>query len=202
MTAAYAAVVRAQAAILATLNVQIMAMEEQVEAHFGQHPDAEIYLSQPGLGVVLGARVLAEFGDDNARYADARARKNYAGTSPITRQSGKKSSCWPDTCTTTGSSTRSTVKRLRRCARHPAPAPTTTSCEPAASATRRRCANSTTGWSASCTTASRPEPRTTKTPPGPTASNAMSAQTDVVGCAMHSPARPVEGSSAPTGPKR
>ena len=65
-------------------------MEEQVEAHFGQHPDAEIYLSQPGLGVVLGARVLAEFGDDPTRYADAKARKNYAGTSPITRQSGKK----------------------------------------------------------------------------------------------------------------
>ncbi len=65
-------------------------MEEQVEAHFGQHPDAEIYLSQPGLGVVLGARVLAEFGDDKTRYADARARRNYAGTSPITRQSGKK----------------------------------------------------------------------------------------------------------------
>ena len=65
-------------------------MEEQVEAHFGKHPDAEIYLSQPGLGVVLGARVLAEFGDDKDRYADARARRNYAGTSPITRQSGKK----------------------------------------------------------------------------------------------------------------
>jgi transposase len=90
VTAAYAATVRAQAAILATLNAQIKAMEDQVEAHFGQHPDAEIYLSQPGLGVVLGARVLAEFGDDTTRYADARARKNYAGTSPITRQSGKK----------------------------------------------------------------------------------------------------------------
>jgi len=90
VTAAYAATVRAQAAILATLNVQIKAMEDEVEAHFGQHPDAEIYLSQPGLGVVLGARVLAEFGDDTTRYADARARKNYAGTSPITRQSGKK----------------------------------------------------------------------------------------------------------------
>jgi Transposase IS116/IS110/IS902 family len=45
---------------------------------------------RPGLGVVLGARVLAEFGDSNTRYADARARKNYAGTSPVTRQSGKK----------------------------------------------------------------------------------------------------------------
>jgi hypothetical protein len=58
--------------------------------HFGQHPDAETYLSQPGLGVVLGARVLAECGDDNARNADARARQNNAGTSPISRQSGKK----------------------------------------------------------------------------------------------------------------
>jgi transposase len=90
VTAAYAATVRAQVAILTTLNAEIKTMEEQVEAHFGQHPDAEIYLSQPGLGVVLGARVLAEFGDSKTRYGDARARKNYAGTSPVTRQSGKK----------------------------------------------------------------------------------------------------------------
>jgi hypothetical protein len=34
--------------------------------------------------------VLAEFGDDRTRFADAKARKNYAGTSPITRASGKK----------------------------------------------------------------------------------------------------------------
>ena len=59
-----------------------------VAEHFGRHPDAEIYLSQPGLGAVLGARVLAEFGDDPDRYADAKARKNYAGTRPITRASG------------------------------------------------------------------------------------------------------------------
>jgi transposase len=87
---AYAATVRAQVAILATLNAEITRMQEQVEAHFGRHPDAEIYRSQPGLGQILAARVLAEFGDDPTRYADARARKNYAATSPITRQSGKK----------------------------------------------------------------------------------------------------------------
>ena len=90
VSAAYAATVRAQVAILTTLNTEITAMEQQVTAYFGRHPDAEIYLSQPGLGTVLGARVLAEFGDDKIRYADARARKNYAGTSPITRQSGKR----------------------------------------------------------------------------------------------------------------
>jgi transposase len=90
VSSAYAITVRAQVAILTTLNTEIKTMEEQVEAYFGRHPAAEVYLSQPGLAAILGARVLAEFGDDKTRYADARARKNYAGTSPITRQSGKK----------------------------------------------------------------------------------------------------------------
>ena len=90
ITAAYAATVRSQVVLLVTLNTEIATMQGEVEAHFGQHPAAEIYLSQPGLGAILGARVLAEFGDDPTRYADAKARKNYAGTSPITRQSGKQ----------------------------------------------------------------------------------------------------------------
>ena len=90
IAAAYGATVRALAAMITTSNEQITALEGQVEACFGQHPDVEIYLSQPGLGPILGARVLAEFGDDPTRYDGARARKNYAGTSPITRASGKK----------------------------------------------------------------------------------------------------------------
>jgi len=77
-------------AVIATLNDQVAVLQGQVEAHFGQHPDAEIYLSQPGLGAITGARVLGEFGDDPYRYACAKARRNYAGTSPITRASGKK----------------------------------------------------------------------------------------------------------------
>jgi transposase len=90
VTTACAAVVRSLTAVLTTLNQQIKLMEDQVDAHFRPHPDAEIILSQPGLGPILGARVLAEFGDDPHRYASAKARKNYAATSPITRQSGKK----------------------------------------------------------------------------------------------------------------
>ena len=39
---------------------------------------------------ILGARVLAEFGDDPHRYRDGKARRNYAATSPITRASGKR----------------------------------------------------------------------------------------------------------------
>lgn len=67
-------------------------LAQAVEEAFPQHPDAEIILSFPGLGVQLGARVLAELGDDRDRFADARGLKAYAGSSPITRASGKKSS--------------------------------------------------------------------------------------------------------------
>ena len=90
ITTAYAVTTRSAVAVLATLDEQVKILEKQVDAHFGRHPDAEIILSQPGLGPLLGARVLAEFGDAPGRYADAKARKNYAGTSPITRASGKK----------------------------------------------------------------------------------------------------------------
>jgi transposase len=67
-------------------------LAKAVEETFPQHPDAEVLLSFPGLGVQLGARVLAEIGDDRTRFADARSLKAYAGSSPITRASGKKSS--------------------------------------------------------------------------------------------------------------
>ena len=90
MVTAYAVTVRATVAVITTLNTQIKQLEAQVEAHFGKHPDAEVYRSQPGLGEVLAARVLGEFGDDADRYPGVRSRKNYAGTSPITRASGKK----------------------------------------------------------------------------------------------------------------
>ncbi|HYS33239.1 MAG TPA: IS110 family transposase [Streptosporangiaceae bacterium] len=90
VTAAYAVTVRSLIAVITTLNEQVKELQGQVEQHFGRHPDAEIYRSQPGMGAVLGARVLGEFGDDPHRYADGKARKNYAATSPITRASGKK----------------------------------------------------------------------------------------------------------------
>ena len=88
--AAYAAVVTVQVRLIATLNTQIDELGEVVASHFGRHHDAKRYLSHPGLGVVLAARILGEFGDDANRFADAKARKNYAGTSPITRASGNR----------------------------------------------------------------------------------------------------------------
>lgn len=76
-------------AVIDVFNAQVTALEAQLVEHFDKHPTARTYRSLPGLGDVLGARVLAEFGDDPDRYDDARSRKNYASTSPVTRASGK-----------------------------------------------------------------------------------------------------------------
>ena len=87
---AYTASASALLAVLTAMAAQTEGLAGQVGQGFGQHPDAEIYRSQPGLGVILSARVLAEFGDDPGRYGDAKARKNYSGMSRITKASGTK----------------------------------------------------------------------------------------------------------------
>ncbi len=89
VTRAYGSIVSSVVALIAELNEQVAALQRELEEAFENHPDAKILRSLPGLGSVLGARVLAEFGDDRTRYLDARARKNYAGTSPITKASGR-----------------------------------------------------------------------------------------------------------------
>ena len=89
LSRAYGDVVASTVRIVAEMTKQIDKLTHDLEASFEEHPDAEILRSLPGLGVVLGARVLAEFGDDPDRYADSKGRKNYAGTSPITKASGR-----------------------------------------------------------------------------------------------------------------
>jgi hypothetical protein len=86
---AMGASVRALVAVIRELVAQTAGLEAQLADRFEQHPDAGVIRSLPGLGMILGARVLGEFGDDPKRYADTKSRKNYAGTSPITRASGK-----------------------------------------------------------------------------------------------------------------
>jgi transposase len=90
VTAAFGATTTAAVHVIAELNHQIGDLESALADHFETHPDADIYRSLPGLGVVLGARVLGEFGDDPNRYTTAKCRKNYAGTSPLTVASGRK----------------------------------------------------------------------------------------------------------------
>ena len=93
--------------MITVLNEQVKTLQGQVEEDFGRHPDAEIYRSQPGMGAILGARVLGEFGDDPHRYPDGKARRNYAAHHPASpaRRARKRSSP-PGSSTTTGSSTR------------------------------------------------------------------------------------------------
>jgi hypothetical protein len=86
---AMGASVAANVAVIVELQTQITRLEAELADRFDQHPDAKIIRSLPGLGMTLGARVLGEFGDDPNRFVDAKCRKNYAGTSPITRASGK-----------------------------------------------------------------------------------------------------------------
>ena len=134
--------------------------EEQVEACFGQHPDAEIYLSQPGLGTILGARVLAEFGDDPDRYADAQ------GPQELRRHAARSPAPPARRRVVLARYARNRPPRrrpppaglLRPDAPHPAPAPTTTGTAPAAPPTTPLCASSPTASSASSTAASRPHP--------------------------------------------
>ncbi len=82
--------VSASVAVIAAMNTQIAALAAELEAGFEPHPDALVVRSQPGLGTILGARVLGEFGDEPNRYDSAKSRRNYAGTSPITKASGTK----------------------------------------------------------------------------------------------------------------
>ncbi|MUN39415.1 IS110 family transposase [Actinomadura litoris] len=76
-------------AVLDTECTNVDRLGQAVAEAFVQHPDYEIITSFPGLGDHLGARVLAEVGDDPTRFADARGLKAYAGSAPVTRASGR-----------------------------------------------------------------------------------------------------------------
>jgi len=79
-------------ALLAQLDATCRACDDlaqRTEEMFTRHPDAEIITSFPGLATLPGARILAEIGDDRTRFDTARDLKAYAGSAPVTRQSGK-----------------------------------------------------------------------------------------------------------------
>jgi len=87
--AAMGQAVRAIVRTLTAANQSISDLEAALAAAFDQHPDGEILRSLPGLGPILAARVLSEFGDDPTRFPDPASRRAYAGTAPITRASGR-----------------------------------------------------------------------------------------------------------------
>src|SRR3954468_5094168 len=71
VAAAMGASVAASVAVIAEIGAQIALLAEELTSGFEQHPDAEVVRSLPGLGTILGARVLGEFGDEPNRYATA-----------------------------------------------------------------------------------------------------------------------------------
>jgi hypothetical protein len=85
---AYAAHPAGLVGILSAFNAQIAVLEAELADYFGRHPDAEILLSQSGLGVVLAARVLGEFGDDPDRYPEPAAARTIAVYADRTWKSG------------------------------------------------------------------------------------------------------------------
>jgi transposase len=74
---------------LRVLQKQIDDYRKAIEELFARHPDHDIFGSLPGAGDKLAPRLLAELGDDRRRFRDAQALQCYAGTAPVTRQSGK-----------------------------------------------------------------------------------------------------------------
>jgi transposase len=111
VAAAYREVVVALVGVLRCCNAQVAALEQQLTVRFGMHPDAAILRSLPGLGVVLGARLLGEFGDDPHRYATAKGRKAFAGTAPVTRSSGLRTTVVARAACNSGWSTPATCGR-------------------------------------------------------------------------------------------
>jgi transposase len=90
------AVTRAKSLLAVTVSKQLCLLESQLEEYrrrvvrlFADHPDHDCFGSLPGAGAKLAPRLLAELGANRAAFATAEALQNYAGTSPVTRQSGR-----------------------------------------------------------------------------------------------------------------
>jgi len=80
-------------AIVAQLRVlekQLQDYRKAIEALFGKHPDNDVFGSLPGAGEKLAPRLLSEFGQNRDRFVKAESIQCYAGTAPVTWQSGKQ----------------------------------------------------------------------------------------------------------------
>ncbi|MBC7633850.1 transposase, partial [Aeromicrobium sp.] len=76
-------------AVLTGMHAAVDQLENALAVQFDQHPLAPVLRSAPGLGPLLGARLLAEIGDDPARFSTPGGLRAFAGTAPVTRASGR-----------------------------------------------------------------------------------------------------------------
>ena len=162
MAQAHGVAAAALAGVLQSVIARIHQLEKELDISLKAHPAAEIYLSLPGLATVLGARALAEFGDDPNGYQDGKARKNYAGT----QASGRTRWCWPGSFATSGSPTPASGGPSPPSPPRRAPGATTTLNVPGTRATGKRCASWPTVWLASSTAACATVSYTARTSPG------------------------------------
>ncbi|MCZ6526178.1 MAG: transposase [Gammaproteobacteria bacterium] len=75
---------------LKVLLETIKEYDKEIECWFNKHKDKELFESLPGAGKVLAPRLLAAFGADRSRFANANELIDYAGISPVTFRSGEK----------------------------------------------------------------------------------------------------------------
>ena len=72
------------------LKEEIVELDRELERRFLTHPLAEILVSLPGMGTLLGAELLVSVGDPRDAFADAGCLAAYAGLVPAARDSGKR----------------------------------------------------------------------------------------------------------------
>ena len=80
---------RVFAEVLSLLNTQLAEFDDAIAACVAEHPDSLIFASFPGVGPVLTGVLLAEIGEDRARYPNAKVLLAEAGLAPVTRSSGR-----------------------------------------------------------------------------------------------------------------
>ncbi len=75
--------------LLRTLDQQLKAYRQQIEALFKKHPDHELFGGLPGARKILAPRLLAAIGSDPERYGNHNVLQCFAGTAPVRYQSGR-----------------------------------------------------------------------------------------------------------------
>jgi transposase len=81
--------VRALVAILRPLIAQLATLSAAIEHAVDAHPDGKIVTPLFRTGRICAAQLLAEIGDQRARYASADQLAAESGVAPVTRESGK-----------------------------------------------------------------------------------------------------------------
>lgn len=80
--------VRALVMVLRTLIRAISMVDEQIAVTYQSHREHDLIDSFPGLGAVLGPRMIAILGSDRERFDSAEALQRMTGVAPITLRTG------------------------------------------------------------------------------------------------------------------